>query len=354
MEFTSLFQTYGGMTRPAYTLKVGGQALAAGDDVRLLRAVCELTCRQKAGYLQLEAVLDPEGETGSAWLEALQLGAACSFSLGYGSSKTTVFCGFLYDISWSDPLSQGPLGIEAVFLDVRGRLMASSRADAGSARTWSQMLHAILGQSCCTQLASSTTVQNVPEDWDLPALRTGLTDYEVVCHAAEYLCYEFSAWADELYFGPPRSVSSPAVTFRGPTGLTELRRRRTLAGQCGAVTVSGADDAGTPISARQARSRDSGFGAGGMSAVLSNDLQQAEPAIHTMAQAQYLAQARMKARQHQAGGVSGRCLGVPELRPGRFLEIAELSGAVNGTYYIHTVRHTLDVSGYETCFEAEE
>lgn len=354
MDFTSLYQIYGGMTRPAYTLQVGGQTLAVGDDVRLLRAVCELTCRQRAGYLQVEAILDPEGENGSVWLNAFQVGAKCSFSLGYGSSKTKVFCGFLYEASWNDPLAQGPLGLEAVFLDVRGRLMASSCADAGSVRTMSQMLRTIFSQNCCTDLASSQTVKSVPEDWDLPALRLGLSDYETICRLASFLCYEFYAWADELYFGPPRPNSRPAVTFCDPTGLMEFRRRRTLAGQCGAVVVSGADDKGEPILTRQARSPDSGFGSDEMCTALSNDLHQPEPTIRTMAQAQYLAKARMETRQHQAGGVIGRCLGTPELRPGRFLNASGLSEAVNGTYYVHTVRHILDVNGYETYFEAEE
>ena len=91
-----------------------------------------------------------------------------------------------------------------------------------------------------------------------------------------------------------------------------------------------------------------------MSQVLSNDLYQPEPTVRTMAQAQTLSKARMQARQQQAGGIFGRCLGTPELRPGRFLTISGVSSAVNGTYYIHTVRHTLDVNGFTTDFEGED
>lgn len=354
MDFSALYTQYGGMTAPACTLEVAGRVLPAGADARLLRTVCELTCRSSAGYLQIQAELDPDGENGSVWLSSLQVGAPCAFSLGYGTARTQVFCGFLYDVTWDDPLTQGAMVLEAVFLDVRGRLMAASRADAGRARTLSQLLQTILGQSCCTQLARSRTIGTIPADWDLPVQRTGASDYDVLAQAAAWLCYEFYAWGSELYFGPPRPNATPTVTFSGTAGLMKLQRRRTLAHQCAAVSVSGADDKGQRIFVRQARRPDSGFGTGSMAAALSCDLHQPEPSVRTMAQAKYLAAARMEERQRRAGGVTGLCLGIPELRPGRFIEVSGLSTAANGTFYVHTVRHTLDARGFATHFETEE
>lgn len=354
MKFSALFQKYHAMTEPSYTLEVGGTVLPVGEDARLLEAVCEMTCRPNAGYLRVEAEMDPNGKHGAQWVSAFQAGAKCVFSVGYANSKAKVFQGFLYEVVWNDPLTQGALRLEAVFLDVRGQLMLSSHADAGHTRVLSQLVQTLLGQSCCTQLASSRTIGKCPQDWNLPALHLGCSDYEVLCQIASFLCYEFYAWADTLYFGPARPNTTPTLTFDGATGLLQLARQRTLAGQCAAVAVGGADDQGGRIYARQTRAKDSGFAAKQMGKALSNDLYQPEPTVHTMAQAQYLSKARMQARQHQAGGISGRCLGLPELRPGRFCTVSGLSSAVNGTYYIHTVRHTLDINGFTTDFEGED
>ena len=148
MKFSALYQTYDAMREPNYALKVGGKSLDVGDDARLTRVECELTCTRQAGVLALEAVLDPEQEHGAAWLDAFQPGAVCSFSIGYGKSLTEVFCGFLYDVLWSDPLNGTLMLLEAVCLDVRGRLMLTSCADAGAQRAMSQMIQDILGQSC--------------------------------------------------------------------------------------------------------------------------------------------------------------------------------------------------------------
>lgn len=306
MNFSSLYQAHGAMREPSYELKVGGAALAAAEDARLLRVECELTCGRQAGVLALEALLNPEKEHGAAWLDALQPGVVCSFSIGYGDSPAEVFCGFLYDVSWGDPLDGDAMLLEAVCLDARGRLMLTACADAGARRTLSQLIDDILGQGCCAGLAAKRTVIPPPEDWNLPARRPGSSDYGVLCEAADFLCYEFYAFADELYFGPPRPETGPAVTFDGPNGLIRLSRRRTLAGQCAAVAVSGTDDAGQRIYSRQAREPDSGFGTNQMGGALSGDIHQPEPFARTMAQAQYLSQARMARRQHPGQGRHGQ------------------------------------------------
>ena len=353
MNFAALYKTYDAMCEPNYELKVGGKALGIGDDARLMWLECALPCTRQAGALMLEAVLDIEQEHGAAWLDAFQPGAVCSFSVGYGKNLTEVFCGFLYDALWSDPLHGTLTLLEAVFLDVRGRLMLTSCADAGAQRAMSQMIRDILNQDCCG-MAKKKTIDPVPKDWDLPALRPGPSDYAVLCAAADFLCYEFYAFADELYFGKPRPESGPVLTFDGPNGLVSLKRRRTLAGQCAAVAVGGTDDSGERLYSRQARRKDSGFGTGKMSGVLSGDFYQPEPFVRTMAQAQYLSKARMEWRQRQSGGLIGKSVGLPELRPGRFVKVTDLTKPLNGTYYVHTVRHILDETGFETWFEAEE
>ena len=121
MNFSVLYKTYNAMSEPNYELKVGGKALGIGGGARLMRVECELTSTRQAGALMLEALLDIEQEYGAAWLDAFQPGAMCSFSVGYGKILTEVFCGFLYDVLWSDPLHGTLMLLEAVFLDEIGR-----------------------------------------------------------------------------------------------------------------------------------------------------------------------------------------------------------------------------------------
>ena len=353
MKFSGLYETYEGFRTPSFTLTINGSQMDVGEGVELQSLECRLTTLREAGTLTLSAELNHNTDLGSTWLSAVQLGAVCTLALGYVGTEKAVFSGFVYDVLWGAPLDGAKLTLEMTCMDVRGQLMLSACADAGAARTLSQLVSALLSQSCCTRMASAQ-VKSIPEDWDLPFQRTGQTDFEILCKAADFLCYEFYAFGESVYFGPARDSSQTAVTFDGPNGLMCLRRRRTLAGQCAAVAVGGADDNGERIYARQARAADSGFGVGQIKHALALDIFQAEPAVKTMAQAQYLAQARMQQRQSRGSMLLGQCTGLPDLRPGRFVQVSDLSQPVNGSYYVQTVVHTLDESGFETSFEAEE
>lgn len=352
MKFSKLYDKYGAMLRPSYCLKVDGTALELGEDVHLRLIECELTSGHEAGAVRIEAELTVDGDKSGAWLKAFQLGAACSLSLGYDGKDTEVFAGFVYELDWCDPLDSDCYELQAVCLDARGQLMLSSSTDAGPVRTVSQMVKDILGQPGCKRLAGKQTIKPVPKDWDQPVRRDGETDYDVMCRITDFLGFELSVFADELYFGPPGPDSDPTVEFDGPNGLMRLQRRRTLAGQCAGVTVTGADDKGERLYARQARKSDKGFGVGKITSALSGDLNQPVPIMRTMAQAQYLAKSRMEERERRSGALLGRGTGLPEIRPGRVVKISGLSQPLNGSYYVHTVRHTLDETGFETSFEA--
>ncbi len=349
MKFSSLTQTYGAMRAPSFALSVGGSAMETGPGARLVCAECILTSRMEAGLLALQVRLDIEGEKGKSWLDALQPGAEGIFSLGWEGTNTEVFSGMLYEVNWDDPLNGGAMEGEAVFLDAKGKLALTSLADAGAERTLSQMVTAILDEA-----GIRAEVGTIPQDWDLPVRRRGKDCRAVLQEAAELLCWEFYDFDGTLYFGPPRPEREAVLEYDGPDGLTVLRRSKTLAGQCGGVAVSGADGAGERLWSKTDRGADSGFGTDQMGNVLSGFLHTPERAVRTMAQAQYLSENRMAAIRRRGGGLMGQGVGVPELRPGRFLAVSGLSEAVNGTYYVHTVRHCLDESGFETSFEAEE
>lgn len=353
MKFIALYTKYGGFYNPTWTLTVNHKRLNIGEGVELENMECRLTTLREAGTLTLRAELDTSTDGAKTWLESIQLGAVCTLSLGYARTEETVFSGFVYDAVWDSPLRCPWMKLEMTCMDVRGQLMLSSCSDAGAARTLSQLVSSLLGQSCCTRMASAQ-IKPIPADWDLPFQRTGPTDFEILCSAADFLCFAFYAYADTVYFGPARDSSETAVTFDSSNGLMRLQRRRSLAGQCAGVAVSGADDKGERIYARAARAADSSFGSGQIKSALALDLFEAEPAVRTMAQAQYLAKERMKERQRHSSMLLGQCTGIPELRPGCFIQVTDLSEQVNGTYYLQTVTHTIDETGFETSFEAEE
>jgi len=50
---------------------------------------------------------------------------------------------------------------------------------------------------------------------------------------------------------------------------------------------------------------------------------------------------------------SGRCIGIPEITPGRYIKLAGLDKETNGSYFITAVTHTFSGEGYFTEFEVK-
>ena len=77
-----------------------------------------------------------------------------------------------------------------------------------------------------------------------------------------------------------------------------------------------------------------------------------EPGVKDAAEAKARAKARMDAVADQFGELECECVGIPELAPGRFVQLEKLSSQANRKYYVRYVRHVIDENGYRTYFKA--
>jgi phage protein D len=74
--------------------------------------------------------------------------------------------------------------------------------------------------------------------------------------------------------------------------------------------------------------------------------------IESAEQAQQRATVLMQEARGNFGRLECRCVGIPELVPGRSVMIEGISPEADKEYYILNIRHTLDDRGFHTNFEA--
>lgn len=77
-----------------------------------------------------------------------------------------------------------------------------------------------------------------------------------------------------------------------------------------------------------------------------------DPEADTQDKANMRAQAYARGRQSSEKRGKGVCVGLPELIPGRFVEIAMLEDIANNKFYISNVTHRINKEGFVTEFEA--
>ena len=160
---------------------------------------------------------------------------------------------------------------------------------------------------------------------------------------------EFFVAVDKIYFRKPASVASPVITLRPGGGLVSLiadaEYRNT------SFEVLGFDPATRkPVSGKaDAKTQ------GQISDVLGGPGQWFVSDPSCTSASMGTAHAKALARRHLAGGQKAqiRCIGLPELIPGRFIAIERVDSNVNKKYYINRVTHTFDEDGFRTVLDTE-
>ncbi len=78
-----------------------------------------------------------------------------------------------------------------------------------------------------------------------------------------------------------------------------------------------------------------------------------DPECTSATRATAVAQSLARQAMEKTQKASIRCIGLPELIPGRFIQIERVDSLVNKKYYITRVTHTFNREGFRTALEAE-
>jgi phage protein D len=176
----------------------------------------------------------------------------------------------------------------------------------------------------------------------------------------------FELYVDEqrkLHFGKPNDKADAVVKLLYGQGLLSFKPEANLAGQIAKVEVYGWDPKAKKVIKGTATAGEesglSGKSAGQRLNEFVRDPQKRptlrlRQPVFTQAEADQRAKAALneKAKQFLTG--EGEAIGLPELRPDRNVELANLGSPFSKIYYIEEATHKIDASGYRTRFKVKE
>jgi phage protein D len=185
------------------------------------------------------------------------------------------------------------------------------------------------------------------------------TDMEFIHERAR--CNGFQAYVenDKLYFKKAANAPSSGATLEWGKNLTHFQARFSGAGQVSQSEVHGWDmkqkkavvgsrksPEGTPVVASEkhgGKLADSAFGS-------APGLFHSQ-AVNNQAEAENLAQARLNENCQNFFQAEGICLGNPEIRAGKLVEIKGVGKRFSGKYMVTRAVHRYDFCGYTTEFD---
>jgi phage protein D len=308
---------------------------------------------------------------GEKLLDILTLGAEIEICIGYGDSATTptAMLGQVAAIATSFPETGAPelvvSGYDHGFPHTLGK-----NSDSWKDRKDSEVVQIIAGfHHLDTAIDDTTekppqTEQNQLSDWDfLKKLAERNSTADKSEHFELYVEPSGNGKKPTLHFGKPRTGSAPVATLKWGAGLLSFKPEANLAGQVSKVEVYGWDVRNKkPIVGRA--SADAAAGPQGTSiAQHVSTLVRAperQPALRTrqpvftQAEADKRAKAALGDLTKKFLTGDGECIGLPELRPDRTVELTNLGKAFSRIYYIEQTSHRVDSGGYRTKFKVRE
>ncbi len=349
-DFEKLQTQYKNFRVPTASFTVGGTELTRSSiAVSRVEAVLVLDGTSSVRVEFSDCYDEKNGTFYSEVKDAAVPGKTVELELGYQSSMQKVFRGYLSNIRTRACAEDG-YSMEFIALDVR-RLMMTDNCHAREYKVtnYSDAVSEILKRYA---RLGSASVDATDENLTDGLLWQNSSDYDFIRSdliGNGRVDREFFVAVDTIYFREPASVASPVITLRPGSGLVSLTADTEYKNIN--YEVLGFDPGAREPVSGQAAAQTSGQicdALGGPGEWFVSDPSCSSASMGT-------AHARALARRSLAASQRAQisCIGLPELIPGRFIEIDRVDSNVNKKYYITRVTHTFDEDGFRTVVDTE-
>ena len=353
-SYRQLEKKYQQFAAPTVRVLVDGVDIGERMRAKFACVTADLT----AGYAASGASFDVIGEydyektdfapAGAA--RVLQLGAKVEVQLGYIRTET-VFVGLIAQVCYEFEEDDAPC-IHVECMDAKCLLMKIQRLEIRSEKKLAAVAGALLGSQPVSSYLTGRQVKLTEAETE-PMQMHMESDYDFLVRQAQYAGCEFFICAGKAYFREPPRASSPVMTLEPKMGIRRATFALRGAPLVKKVTVVGIDPASDkPVSASASAAGSFGQGAGANRMLAGTERTYFDARAGSAKAAADRAKVLMNGIQQQFGEVHCRCIGLPELAPGRWVRLNGLTGRMPSSVYITQVRHVFSENGFFTTFDA--
>lgn len=352
-DWTALGKKYDDFSAPSFQVSVDGKDLETGE-YHIPSLEVELTSEGAAGgcSFTLESQYDYENRRwDDSAADIIKLGSKLVVSGGYVQKKE-LFYGYVDDYSF-DFQEDGCPRITVTGIDGMGYLMSLREPIYAGKKKAAEIVKEILNKSVSAGFAKKVTVGSL-SDFETPLVKEQIDDWKYLNLLSQRFGCSLFAVDGEMIFDDVSSQTSPIMTLTLGQGLYSFRKRVSLAHQVGKVEVWGRDVNQKAVKGAASSVTTGGSGksaAQWVSALKDAVLREYSEFARTQEECQSLAQRRLNGIAMGLVSGGGECIGMPELIPGRYLEVDGGDKNSNGTYFLTKVKHQFTDDGYRTSFE---
>jgi phage protein D len=279
-------------------------------------------------------------------------GNVVEIEMGYRDNLERLFRGEITGLEPEFPKEAPPM-LTVRGYDRRHRLTGNCKT-----RAFLNMKDSDIASQIAGDYSLSPKVEDTRVSLDY-VLQHNQTDFQFLSERAQRIGFEMVVSDRTLHFRPRQNEGSSAVTLNREVELLDFNARLSTVGQVEAVFVKGWNVKDkTQVVARsgigdERRMGGTASGPAGMrEAFPGSGLTTVDLPVLSQAEADALARGRFKELALSYVEGQGVCIGRPDLRAGRLVEVQGLGRRFSGIYYVTSTEHSFRPgSGYRTTFE---
>ena len=352
-KYRDLAKKYNNFRAPTVEITVGGTKLISGVKLNVTDVSVDLSCEYEASGCSFSVVGEykPKNTDFTSDISKIQVGETVKIELGYIRLEH-VFTGYINQVEYDFNFGGNGYMIRVEGMDAKGLLMKNQRIEIFKEKTASGVVTKVLGEQPVSSYLLGKEVEGTPaEKNDIRVDMT--TDYDLIVEHATKLNFEFFILQGKAYFRSKEKVSSPVIKLSPKHGIFEATLR--LSGQelFKTAEVRAVDDA-TSKELKGEANIIGKFSQGGTAEKMMGSSKKIfnESGVKDAAEAKKKAELKLVKAAESFGSLEVNCVGIPEIGPGRFIELEEMSGILNKKYYITNVSHKMGGEGYRTTIKA--
>lgn len=349
LNFSDLDSKYGNFLVPAFEVSVEGANLVGGGVG--ITSITVNTSVEKADSFTFTVSNAFHVKTRSfSWMDYFKVGKYLKINMGYADNLVTVFDGLITSVRFDFTPEESPKivvsGMDRTFL-----LMKGIKSRSFNDKKHSDVVSSIAGEH-------SLSIGTVDDTGVLYKIieQSRASDYQFISWMARENNFEFFIVGKKLYFRKYSNIS-PAITLEWGKTLQSFSLEVDIADQVGGVVVRGWDMAQKKeITAESGSINKLGSGsATGQDLIKtlcgsSTKEYEYDGNVPSQDAAQKKATAILNHRAMRFVTGNGEMLGVPDVRAGQFIKIDKVGSSLSNSYYLTSVSHVIDNTGYNTLF----
>jgi hypothetical protein len=350
--FDELEKKYRNFIAPAFKLLINNTD-AVRHGMAITRISVDTSAEQEADTVQFQVsnAYDPVKRDFN-WLDDLLVpGKPLEVHMGYTDKLTPLFFGYITAVNVNFPPGGAP-EVKVTGMDLSFKMMRGRDVKSYANRKISDVVKEIGQENGATSFVIDPTTKTIPLLQSKPE-----NDYQFLQDLAQSINYEFFVVGKTLYFRKKNENKTPVMTLAWGKHLMRFTLEQNLADQVTEVKVRSWDAKNQKV----IEASSSSVKKIGTNSRTGADL------LKTMGKfpehlyintddpqdAKAKAEAIMNERAMKLVTGEAECIGLPEIRAGRYIRLEGLGKRLDQPYYISKATHTIDSDGYTTEFTVQ-